>query len=345
MLREQTPAQVYSNLVHLCANGRTTRANELHKLVRPPARVMWLCGSGWWLTVSACVLLSDAPASLYVLQLDRVESERDFQYALDGLALCRTRLVRFVPATTAKLIKAAQRAGCEDRVLPVLAESLKYRLFPQPGSFARLAVHYGLAGDGEKVKECQEALGAAGLDMHHRAAGAFVKAFVDAQDLDGALDVFETALFVACFGGLWGLPSCAANNTFTHGMVSLRIWHRAGGVTPKPHYVTKIVAAGSPLATSTEQVRVRHMVCVCIPARCVRSVRHSLHVCAAAGGSPERHLGQRRLRGHCRPRLLELCVGRGSRVRCRLGSCRKRGRGRGRGGGGSRGVGQQQHQP
>ena len=51
-------------------------------------------------------------------------------FALDALALCRTRFVKFNDRSSAKLVEAARRAGCLDRAVEVLAESLRYVTMP-----------------------------------------------------------------------------------------------------------------------------------------------------------------------------------------------------------------------
>ena len=168
-----------------------------------------------------------------LLQLDRVEEEADMDFALDALALCRTRFVKFNDRSSAKLVEAARRAGCLDRAVEVLAESLRYvtmpswlhgplfvlwclcvsvrmcvlpcchyvltrsitryRLFPEPITFAKLAAYCSADGNTELVGKCLDAAVGAGVELHPRSVQKFTKAFIEAGDLDGALALFEHA--------------------------------------------------------------------------------------------------------------------------------------------------------
>lgn len=132
------------------------------------------------------------------LQVDRVETQEDLEFALDGLALCRTRLVKLDPRTATKLVRAAARAGVPERGIAVLADSIRYRLFPEPNSFHWIAVHVGLLGNAELVQAAYDAMGAAEVALNKRGAEQFIKAFVDAGSLEGALKVYDAAVYVAC---------------------------------------------------------------------------------------------------------------------------------------------------
>ena len=146
--------------------------------------------------VDALVLVS-VPAAVRVgAQVDRVETAEDLEFAMDGLALCRTRLVKLGPRTATKIVRAAARAGAPERGIAVLADSLRYRLFPEPRSFHWIATHVGLQGNAELVQAAYDAMATAEVALNRRGAGQFIKAFVDAGSLEGALSVYDAAMYV-----------------------------------------------------------------------------------------------------------------------------------------------------
>ena len=69
----------------------------------------------------------------------------------------------------------------------------RYRLFPEPISFAKLAAYCSADGNTELVGKCLDAAVGAGVELHPRSVQKFTKAFIEAGDLDGALALFEHA--------------------------------------------------------------------------------------------------------------------------------------------------------
>lgn len=76
----------------------------------------------------------------------------------------------------------------------VLTRSItRYRLFPEPITFAKLAAYCSADGNTELVGKCLDAAVGAGVELHPRSVQKFTKAFIEAGDLDGALALFEHA--------------------------------------------------------------------------------------------------------------------------------------------------------